>query len=433
MSFPTTAILRLTRKWISTSTWTQCSVAQTLTAIAALLVMRHVVLFGTGTGFFRPRRTRQLVLNHSYVLDARHACRMPQSSTQGPDLVILICTTADRREQRDAIRETYGSLARGEAWPGYGRETADRSGVNDLVAAGGREKAEESVREEGRRRKSGDAPTLRLVFLLGQAKTPSLRLREFPALQQESARFGDLVQWEGLEEDYFNLTYKVLLGLRWVRHFCSSARLVGKVDDNTFIHVPRLFTFLPISPVSSSPTPQRKSRVSAEGISVGRNSNSVGTAAGGLKTDRNILSDDENTIYGDVCKRCRTEREGKYAVSYTMFPFAFFPTYAGGNLYFMSTSLAFRTLSFSEYFPYHSMEDVFVTGILGYAVGARHHRFTSAQYNPRTMAHRLNFQFEEKIATNDVSPHEFRAIWKTMTNHSLIAGHSRSHLGLHEG
>ena len=214
------------------------------------------------------------------------------------------------------------------------------------------------MREESRSREPGDAPTLRLVFLLGQAKTPSLRLRESQALQRENARFGDLVQWEGLEEDYFNLTYKVLLGLRWVRHFCSSARLVGKVDDNTFVHVPRLFRFLHNRPDSSSPTTQNKPRVSAEGFAVGHNSNSVGTAAGRPKTGRNILSDDENIILGDVCKRCCTLRQGKYAVSYSMFPFVFYPNYAGGNLYFMSTSLALRILSCSQYFPYHSMEDV---------------------------------------------------------------------------
>ena len=407
ISFAATAIHRLMRRLIYRSTRRQCGVAKTLTAIIALLVLRYMVLYGTGTGFYQPRRTKQLILNHRYVMDARHVCRMPHGSTQGPDLVILVVSTAERREHRDAIRETYGSFAHGKAWPGYDRETADTSGEKTM---------------EGRPRESAGAPTLCLVFLLGQAKTPSLRLQESQALQLENAQFGDLVQWEDLEEDYFNLTYKVLLGLRWVRHFCSSARLVGKVDDNTFIHMPRLFRHLQNNRVSSPRTPVETQGLPAECYAGYRNK-SADTAEGWLETGRDILPDDENIIYGDICIRCDTLREGKYAVSYSMFPFVYYPDYAGGNLYFMSTSLAFRILCVSQYFPYHSMEDVFVTGILGYVVGARHHAFTVAQFNPRATAKPLEFHYEEKIATNDVTHDEFRVIWEILANRSVTIGH----------
>ena len=45
-------------------------------------------------------------------------------------------------------------------------------------------------------------------------------------------------------EHYRNLTYKHIMGLKWLSTFCSNARTVVKVDDDTFVNVFQLSTFL---------------------------------------------------------------------------------------------------------------------------------------------------------------------------------------------
>nr|KAG5687629.1 hypothetical protein BaRGS_020030 [Batillaria attramentaria] len=50
---------------------------------------------------------------------------------------------------------------------------------------------------------------------MGQTKDVLHKATEKETLAVESREYGDVVQWEGLLEDYSNLTLKVLLGLRW--------------------------------------------------------------------------------------------------------------------------------------------------------------------------------------------------------------------------
>ena len=457
MPHVTTAITGLlSQAWRSRPTRRRGGVVKILAAITALF-LSPMILFGTGTGFFHPRPTQQLLLNHSYVLNARHACRMPHRRAAGPDLLILVLTTASHRQQRDAIRETYGSLARDKPWPGLARGL----GVNTLnisrrallkvedrqkkAGTAASKTRRDDVPQQERRRDSGNEHTMRLVFLLGQTETASPQ--QSRALQLESMQFGDLVQWEGLQEDYSHLTYKVLLGLRWVRQFCSSAGFVAKVDDDTFVHVPRLFKYLqgrgvpsllhtrpgrqhddhasppvtlqagqdPAADAGTEGTPWSQAATAASGVHKGSD------VKDGVHADSNV-HDDENIIYGEVCGLfCQTQRRGKYAVSFSAFPFVFYPTYTVGNFYLMSTSLAFRILCVSERLPYLSMEDVFVTGILGYVVGARHHGLTPAQLD-KTL-HRLDYQSEEKIASLEVPLQGFPVIWKSVMNLSEKVGH----------
>ncbi len=43
---------------------------------------------------------------------------------------------------------------------------------------------------------------------------------------------------------YRNLTYKHIMGLKWVSTYCSNAHTVVKVDDDTFVNIFQLTTFL---------------------------------------------------------------------------------------------------------------------------------------------------------------------------------------------
>ncbi|XP_059813504.1 beta-1,3-galactosyltransferase 4-like [Hypanus sabinus] len=133
-------------------------------------------------------------------------------------LVTLVASSPGHRHQRQAIRDSWGSLAE---------------------AAGRR---------------------VRTLFALGLPATP----REARLLEAEAQRHGDLVQ--GLFTDtYLNLTLKTLMVLDWVREHCPDARFVLKADDDVFVNVRALVTHLAaLSPPESEPEGHPRSRSVAE-------------------------------------------------------------------------------------------------------------------------------------------------------------------------
>ena len=54
------------------------------------------------------------------------------------------------------------------------------------------------------------------------------------SLEEESQEYGDLVQGDFLD-NYYNLSYKAIMGNLWVTEFCSQAEFLVKTDDDMFV------------------------------------------------------------------------------------------------------------------------------------------------------------------------------------------------------
>nr|CAI5855387.1 unnamed protein product [Callosobruchus analis] len=78
---------------------------------------------------------------------------------------------------------------------------------------------------------------IKRAFLLGIA--PSDKYTSQKAVQDESKRFGDIIQGNFVEA-YRNLTYKHTMGLRWVEQHCSNVKFVIKMDDDIVVNVERI-------------------------------------------------------------------------------------------------------------------------------------------------------------------------------------------------
>ncbi|XP_050406715.2 beta-1,3-galactosyltransferase 1 [Patella vulgata] len=68
---------------------------------------------------------------------------------------------------------------------------------------------------------------IRTVFLIGRVKTAEKQA----VIISEYSRYGDIIQGNFIDA-YHNLTYKAVMGLHWVSHYCSQAKYVVKVDDD---------------------------------------------------------------------------------------------------------------------------------------------------------------------------------------------------------
>lgn len=60
---------------------------------------------------------------------------------------------------------------------------------------------------------------------------------------EESRTHGDILQ-EDFVDSYMNLTIKSVMGLKWASTHCPQARFLMKTDDDMFINVPSLLTYL---------------------------------------------------------------------------------------------------------------------------------------------------------------------------------------------
>lgn len=106
------------------------------------------------------------------------------------ELLILITSTHNHRNKRDAIRNSWAKVA-----------------------------------------KFNKHPKVRYAFLLGftsEGKTLSLR--------EENQKHGDIIV-QDFKDSYRNLTLKTLMALQWSKEYCPHYRFLMKTDDDMYVHV----------------------------------------------------------------------------------------------------------------------------------------------------------------------------------------------------
>lgn len=82
---------------------------------------------------------------------------------------------------------------------------------------------------------------IKRVFLLGEV--PDKFYTKQAAILDESKRFGDIVQG-AFTEAYRNLTYKHIMGLKWVTENCNLVKYVIKMDDDIVVNFEKIVSFL---------------------------------------------------------------------------------------------------------------------------------------------------------------------------------------------
>lgn len=91
--------------------------------------------------------------------------------------------------------------------------------------------------------------TTKVVFLLGDPENMKVSKR----IYNESITYGDIVQGN-FKDAYRNMTYKHVMGLKWVAHHCPMAKYVLKTDDDVVVnsHALRQFLARELSPWGAS-------------------------------------------------------------------------------------------------------------------------------------------------------------------------------------
>lgn len=80
----------------------------------------------------------------------------------------------------------------------------------------------------------------KVVFLIGETKNDTTVSK---LIHKEISEHGDIV-YGNFKDAYRNLTYKHVMGLKWVTHHCSVAKYVLKTDDDVLVNSRELRHFL---------------------------------------------------------------------------------------------------------------------------------------------------------------------------------------------
>ncbi|XP_076316741.1 beta-1,3-galactosyltransferase 5-like isoform X1 [Tachypleus tridentatus] len=209
-------------------------------------------------------------------------------------LVIFIHSAPDHFQKRRAIRKTWGQ---------------ERHLVDDL---------------------------LRIVFMVGEVQG---RGEVQKALERESYIHRDMVQGNFLDT-YKNLTYKHVMGLKWVTYFCRQAKYIFKTDDDIFVDIFQLVTYL--------------------------------KGSLGLAPPRGLIMC--FLIRNPYVKR---SQRSKWRVSFKEYPGKYYPPYCAGWGIIMSPDVVFNLYLQSTQVPYFWVDDVHVSGTLAQRAGVNHVDFTN--------------------------------------------------------
>ncbi|EDW82693.1 uncharacterized protein Dwil_GK10121 [Drosophila willistoni] len=176
---------------------------------------------------------------------------------------------------------------------------------------------------------------LQRIFLLA-ALPKRERFLTQAQLVSEQTRFGDLLQGNFIE-DYRNLSYKHVMGLRWAATECERrAKFIIKLDDDIIYDVFHLRRYLESLEVSQ-PT---------------------------LATSNTLLAG-----YVLDAKPPIRLRANKWFVTRQEYPHALYPAYLSGWLYITNVPTAARLVAEAERLPIFWIDDTWLTGVVRQQLG----------------------------------------------------------------
>ncbi|XP_074597538.1 beta-1,3-galactosyltransferase 5-like [Brevipalpus obovatus] len=172
---------------------------------------------------------------------------------------------------------------------------------------------------------------IRKVFLVGLTNDPQSQSK----LIVENNAHHDIIQGNFIDS-YRNMTYKHIMGLKWVSYHCQTAKFILKTDDDIFVDVFQMVPYL-------------------RGYMIN------------LQPPKNLISC--YLIERPVVKR---NPASKWFISYEDYPDTYFPPYCYGWGVIMSPDIVNNLYIESKNATYFWIDDVFVTGILAERLKVQH-------------------------------------------------------------
>lgn len=246
-----------------------------------------------------------------------------------PFLLIFVKTHPDHSAQRQAIRETWGNPL---LWPEVDVE------YQPVV-----------------------------LFVLGM--TPNKLSQNM--LVGENSKYHDIVQ-QNFIENFHNLTLKLISHIKWPLHYCQQAKYWMTTDDDVFINVPSLISFLK-----------------------------------GSRRDRLFVGHVHKGSYRKI------DRTSKYYVPYSVYPGSYYPSYCAGGGYVLSMDVIKKIDHMINKIPLLYIDDIYL-GLLTNAIGIS--PSNNVMFHGENTAPRDLCSFSKFITSHGFEPNEMHVLLKEVTD-----------------
>lgn len=189
-------------------------------------------------------------------------------------------------------------------------------------------------------------------------------------IRDESNLYGDIIQGNYVDS-YDNLTLKTVSMMEWVHDYCSDTHFVLKTDDDMFINVPKLLTFL-------------------------------------VKN-----KDAKMTFFGRLAKKWRPIRKtsSKYYVSPVQYSSNIFPDFTTGPAYLFTSDVVVDVYVKALQTTYLKLEDVFTTGVVAQSLKIKR-QHVNEFFNKRIPLNACTVK--KGISIHMVKYHEQFELWKKL-------------------
>ncbi|KAH8271106.1 hypothetical protein KR018_011895, partial [Drosophila ironensis] len=209
-----------------------------------------------------------------------------------------------------------------------------------------------------------------IAFVLGRSNSKY----DITNLDRENLMHADIIRGNSIDS-YRNLTLKTISLLEWAHRRCPYAKYVLKTDDDVFINVGQLLSFI----------------------------------------DKNEAN---RTIFGQRIDGARPVRNyaSKYYVSTRHYPASTFPSFTSGPAYLLTGDIVHELYKQSLRMTYLHLEDVYITGIVAEMLGIE--RVHGKQFANL----RAKFQtclVRKRISFHDIAPYEQFKLWQKLFDKSI--------------
>ncbi|KAJ8707482.1 hypothetical protein PYW08_010734 [Mythimna loreyi] len=168
----------------------------------------------------------------------------------------------------------------------------------------------------------------KVVFLIGETENVTLAQN----ITNESFLYKDIVQGNFVDS-YRNMTYKHVMGLKWVVHHCPTAKYILKTDDDILVNTRAMTRFL-------------TRELSPWGV--------------------------KDLIACQLCLITKVHRtKSKWIVTFEEYPFSFYPPFCEGWAVLYSQDVVPRLLKAAQTLPFFWVDDVHITGIIAAQIGVQ--------------------------------------------------------------
>ena len=170
--------------------------------------------------------------------------------------------------------------------------------------------------------------TIQLYFILGRNPHQASARKDRFTATLNSGIFN--VIRVNINEDYLNLTLKTIAMMKWISKYCTAAKYIAKLDDDTFVNIGSLMNLLE-------------------------------------NADRQSMT---NVMFGKIAVSHQFNVRGKagllWDISSDSYPLNYWPHYANGFFYVFTNDITRRVLTRTAMrtTPVVNIEDAFLTGIV---------------------------------------------------------------------